>query len=62
MKLKELVSNISVFLTNEEKQFVKKHSSVKISSLDEHSQWIVQNLVRKGVYLISNDNNTVVKK
>lgn len=61
MKLHELVSNISVFLTNEEKQFVKKHSSVKISSLDEHARWLVQNLVRKGVYSISKDNNTVIK-
>jgi hypothetical protein len=61
MKLNELLSTMPIFLTNEEKQFVKKFPSVKISSLDEHNQWLVQNLVRKGVYSISKDNNTVIK-
>jgi hypothetical protein len=61
MKLIELISNISVYLTNEEKKFVNKYSSVKLSTLDEHNHWLAQNLVRKGVYDISNDCNTITK-
>jgi len=61
MKLQELISDINIFLTNEEKMFVKKYSAVKISSLDEHQQWLAQNLVRRGVYSISKDNNTLIK-
>lgn len=61
MRLQELISDINIFLTNEEKMFVKKYPSVKISSLDEHQQWLAQNLVRRGVYSISKDNNTLIK-
>lgn len=61
MKLTELLSSMKIILSNEEKDFVKKHPLVKISSLDEHSQWLAQNLVRKGVYSISSDNNTIKK-
>lgn len=62
MNLQELISSINIFLTNEEKKFVKKYNTIKISSLDEHTKLIAQNLVRKGVYNISNDNNTLTKK
>lgn len=61
MNLNELLSSMKIFLTNEEKQFVKKYPSVKLSSLDEHNKWLVQNLVRKGIYEISKDNNTLIK-
>jgi hypothetical protein len=61
MKIQQLLSGLKVVLTNEEKNFVKKYSEVKISALNEHDQWIVQNLVRKGIYLISNDNNTLIR-
>ena len=62
MKLRELVSGLSIFLTNEEKQFVKKYpKSTLLSRLDERNHWVAQNLVRKGVYSISNDSNTIYK-
>lgn len=62
MKISDLLTGITVYLTNEEQQFIRAHQEVKITSLNEHEHWLVQNLVRKGVYTISKDNNTLVKK
>jgi ribosomal protein RSM22 (predicted rRNA methylase) len=63
MKIVQILPELNLSITNEESSFVKKFgNSVKISSLDEHSQWVAQNLVRKGVYSISNDNNTLIKQ
>lgn len=63
MKISQLLSKIQIPLTNEESRFVKMHQDmVSLSSLDEHSNWIAQNLVRKGVYDISKDNTTLLKK
>lgn len=62
MKIAQLLSGVGLYLTNEERQFVKKYDHVPLSSLDNHNTWIAQNLVRKGAYAISNDNNTLVKK
>jgi hypothetical protein len=61
MKIHQLLDGPSIVLTNEETGFVKKHNEhVKLTSLDEHDQWLAQGLVRKGVYQISKDNNTLV--
>jgi hypothetical protein len=61
MKIHQLVGSHTIALTNEETQFVKKHNDqVKITSLDERDQWLAQGLVRKGVYQISKDSNTLV--
>lgn len=63
MKISQLLSKIQIPLTNEESRFVNLHQDrVSLSSLDEHSNWIAQNLVRKGVYDISKDNTTLLKK
>ena len=63
MKIHQLLSGINTHLTNEENRFVEHHDgNIKLSSLDEHDQWLVQNLVRKGVYAISKDNNTLISK
>lgn len=63
MKIHQLLSGINTHLTNEENKFVEHHDgNIKLSSLDEHDQWLVQNLVRKGVYAISKDNNTLISK
>lgn len=63
MKIGQLLSGMHIVLTNEELSFVKRHNdSVSITSLDEHDQWLAQNLVRKGIYSISNDSRTIVKK
>ena len=63
MKIGQLLSGIHIVLTNEEQSFVNRHKdSVSITSLDEHDLWLAQNLVRKGIYSISNDNRPMVKK
>lgn len=63
MKIKHLISGFGLALSNEEVEFVRKHGeSVKLSTLDEHAQWLAQNLVRKGAYSISKDNNTLVRE
>jgi len=62
MKIQHLVSALPLILTNEEKEFLKKHSQVKISSLHERDHWLAQTLVRKGAYSIGKDNNTLIKK
>jgi demethoxyubiquinone hydroxylase (CLK1/Coq7/Cat5 family) len=63
MKIHQLLSSdLAIALTNEEHRFVEQHDrTVKISNLDDHDQRTAQNLVRKGVYEISNDNNTLIK-
>jgi truncated hemoglobin YjbI len=61
MKITQLLSGIDTYLNNEEQQFVESHDQIKITSLHEREQWIAQNLVRKGIYTISKDNNTLVK-
>lgn len=63
MKIAHLLSGFGLAITNEERAFIDKHSDrVSILSLDEHDQWLAQNLVRKGVYAISKDSRTIIKK
>ena len=63
MKIHQLLSGIRMTLTNEEQNFIEHHEgNVKVSGLDDHDQWLAQNLVRKGVYAISKDNNTLISK
>lgn len=62
MKIHQLIGGPSISLTNEEDTFVKKYNTeVKITSLDEHDQWLAQSLVRKGVYQVDKDNNTLIR-
>jgi hypothetical protein len=63
MKIHQLLSGVTVPLNNEEHQFIERHQqTVKLTSLDEHDQWLAQGLVRKGVYHISKDNNVLIQK
>jgi hypothetical protein len=62
MKIVQLLSGFDTPISNDEKSFLNKHPShVSINSLNERDQWLAQNLVRKGVYTISKDNNVIVK-
>jgi hypothetical protein len=61
MKIYQLLSKLHLPVTNEENKFITKHQRVRISSLDERDQWVAQNLVRKGIYEISKDANTLIK-
>lgn len=62
MKIAQLLSGLRVVLTNQEQQFIEEHrNQIAINGLDDHNQWIAQNLVRKGIYSISKDSNTLTK-
>jgi hypothetical protein len=63
MKIAHLLSGIGLALSNQEQEFIESHkSSISLTNLSEHDFWIAQNLVRKGVYEISKDNRTLIKK
>lgn len=63
MKIVHLISALPpVILNNQEKDFLDKHKdTVSLENLNEQDLWLAQNLVRKGVYKISKDNNTLIK-
>lgn len=64
MRLHEFVpAKLKIQVSNEEREFVSKHpSTVNIKTLDDRNVWLARNLVRRGVYEISTDNQTLVKK
>ena len=62
MKIGQLLDGISIALTNEEAKFVKKFPHATINTLDDRDKWIAQNLVRKGIYELSNDSRSIIKK
>jgi hypothetical protein len=62
MKISQLVSGFKTFITNEESDFIRRHGDqVKLSSLDEHDLWLAQGIVRKGLYNIAHDDNTLLR-
>ncbi len=62
MKIAQLISGLPTIVTNEERRFMNAHPDrLKLTNLNDHELWIAQNLVRKGVYAISNDSNTLTK-
>lgn len=62
MKIQQLLGGLGIAVTNEEQQFMERHSDrVKLTSLDDREQWLAQNMVRKGLYSISNDSTTLIK-
>lgn len=63
MKIYQLLKDVAVPLNNEEHHFVESHGDrIKLTSLDEHQLWMAQNLVRKGVYDVSKDNNHILRR
>lgn len=62
MKIAHLLSGFDIALNNDENEFVKKHGTVKLESLDDKDLWLAQNLVRKGIYEISKDNKFLIKR
>ncbi len=61
MKIHQLLNGIQVAMTNEENEFVKSNGDkVMLSSLDDHNFWVARNLVRKGIYRLSNDNHYII--
>jgi hypothetical protein len=63
MKIHQIVGAPSIILTNEEKSFVNHHENeIPIKNLYDRDEVIARNLVRKGVYEISNDDQYIVLK
>lgn len=61
MKIHQLLNSVSIIITNEERSFIKGHNdTIPLSSLDAHEVWVAQNLVRKNVYQLTNDNKDIV--
>jgi hypothetical protein len=61
MKIHHILNGISIAVSNEEREFIKRHSNtVSLSSLSEHDAWTAQNLVRKGVYKLTSDSRNIV--
>jgi hypothetical protein len=62
MKIHQLLSKVDIALSNEEHRFLENHErDIRITSLDDHDRWVAQNLVRKGVFSLSNDSSTLIK-
>lgn len=62
MKIIHLLG-LDIPLTNEENKFVNLHTGkIRIEGLSEHDQYIARNLVRKGIYEISKDDQHIFKK
>jgi len=63
MRIHQILGAPSIILTNEEKAFIRKHNTeINIGGLFDRDEVIARNLVRKGVYEISNDNRNIVLK
>jgi hypothetical protein len=63
MKIHQILGAPSIILTNEEQKFIKNHhTEIAICSLYDRDEVIARNLVRKGVYEISNDSNNIILK
>lgn len=63
MKIHQLLDSPAIILTNEEQDFVSKHrNEIPFRSLFDRDQVLARNLVRKGVYEISKDNQNLILK
>jgi hypothetical protein len=62
MKIHQILGAPSIILTNEEQHFIESHhKEIPIRSLYDREEVLARNLVRKGVYEISNET-LVLKK
>lgn len=63
MKIHQLLDAPAIILTNEEQDFVSRHrNEIPLRSLWDRDQVLARNLVRKGVYEISKDNQNLILK
>jgi len=63
MKIHHLLGAPSIIITNEENDFIKQHHyNFPIRSLNGREEVLARNLVRKGVYEISNDSEHIILK
>lgn len=63
MRYHQIIGAPMIILTNEEKQFIRRHhEQIPLYNLFDREQVLARNLVRKGVYDISNDNSHLILK
>ena len=63
MKIHQIIGAPAILITNEERKFISNHGdTISLGFLDEHQQYVANNLVRKGVYSISNDKRYIIRK
>jgi len=63
MKIAQLLNGYNSLVSNEENRFIKRYpTEANLSSLMERDHWVAQNLVRKGVYGISNEDNDIITR
>ena len=63
MKIHQVLGAPAILITNEEQNFIKSHhNEIAIKSLYDREEVLARNLVRKGVYEISNDSNNIILK
>ena len=56
MKIHQLLDTPSIIVTNEERNFIDQYGNdIAVLLLDDHKKWLAQNLIRKGIYELSND-------
>ena len=61
MKIHQLLGEVSIIITNEERDFIKTHpEKIAIASLVGRETVVAQNLVRKNVYKLTTDSNNIV--
>ena len=62
MKITELLDGFEIWITNEEKELLKKlHRPTPVSSLSEHNQFKIQSMIRKSLITkIGHENPLVV--
>jgi len=60
MRIHHLIDEPSIILTNEEKDFIDyMGDEIRLPALKERDQVLAHNLVRKGIYSISKNNETL---
>lgn len=63
MRIHQILGAPAIIISNEEKKFIKRYGEeISLSMLHEREQVLARNLVRKGVYDISDDNNQLILK
>ena len=63
MKIHQVLGATPILITNEEEHFIESHhKEIPLRSLFDRDEVIARNLVRKGVYEISNDSQNLILK
>ena len=63
MRIHQILNAPSIIITNEEMKFIKNHhDEISLGNLFDREQVLARNLVRKGIYDISNDNTHLILK